>query len=224
MLGNRLSQVAHRSYLRAAMCNAISVALCLALIVQTTVPVSAALQPASAPIAALATACSGAVNPGGGVDLPISAKVMDAASLGTIVPGFQVDLFSSAALTTFPMVIPQGRKGVSAGLSLFYRSDGRNSLVGTGWNFDLGYVQRSTQKGIPAYDSSDVFVFGSNGANSELISIGNDEYRAKVEGGFQKFLFQDNTWQVWDRNGMAAHLILSSLPLSAVSRVPSGGT
>lgn len=120
----------------------------------------------------------------------------------TSIESFQPDLFTGRATTSIPIAVPPGRKGIQPSLSLAYSSSGRNSWLGVGWSLDAGYIERSTKRGVPRYDSSDTFSFLFQGVSSDLVSIGGSEYRAKDEGLFLKFLNNGvSGWEIWDKSG-----------------------
>ena len=115
---------------------------------------------------------------------------------------FQTDLFTGQATTAVPIFVPPGRRGVQPALALSYSSFGGNGWVGVGWTLELGHIQRSTKKGVPNFNSSDIFIFSFQGVQSELVSIGGNEYRTKNESGsFLKFQLNGSSWTVWDKNG-----------------------
>ena len=117
------------------------------------------------------------------------------------IQSFQPDLFTGQARTAVPLFVPPGRRGMQPSLALSYSSGGGNGWVGVGWGLDMGFIQRSTKKGRPQYNGSDTFVFSFQGVQSELVSIGSGEYRAKEEGLFLKFAYDGSSWTVWDKNG-----------------------
>jgi len=119
------------------------------------------------------------------------------------VQSFQTDLFTGRAQTSIPIFVPPGRKNIQPNLNLSYSSSGGNSWLGGGWSLDLGFIQRDVKKGVPKYDSTDKFVFSFQGVYSELVSVGTNEYRAKDEALFLKFIHDPagNSWTVTDKSG-----------------------
>ncbi len=119
------------------------------------------------------------------------------------VKSFQTDLFTGRAQTSVPIFTPPGRKNVQPSLNLSYSSSGGNAWLGTGWSLDLGFIQRDVKRGVPKYNSSDKFVFSYQGVNSELVSVGTNEYRAKDEALFLKFVYDptNNYWIITDKSG-----------------------
>jgi len=121
------------------------------------------------------------------------------------IQNFHADPSTGMASTSIPIVVPPGRKGIQPNITLAYSSSSKNSWLGFGWMFDLGHIERSTKDGIPTYTDSDTFYFASQGANSELVYIGGDEYRAKIESGFLRFSFDGFSWVVTDKGGTQYH-------------------
>ena len=121
------------------------------------------------------------------------------------IQNFHADPSTGMASTSVPIVVPPGRKGIQPNIALTYSSSSKNSWLGFGWMFDLGHIERSTKDGIPTYTDSDTFYFASQGANSELVYIGGDEYRAKIESGFLRFSFDGSSWVVTDKGGTQYH-------------------
>ncbi len=128
---------------------------------------------------------------------PPQSVTFQAASL----QNFQADLFTGAAKYSLPILIPQGRAGIQPNLSLNYFSSQGNSWCGVGWNLVVPSISRSTKWGIPKYNTSDTFIFTSGESQIELVNIGGNEYRTKIEGEFVKFIFDGATWQMIDKAG-----------------------
>ena len=71
---------------------------------------------------------------------------------------FQANLFSGTGNYSVPLAISPGRNGFGPGLSLQYSSGNGNGLFGLGWQLSLPRITRKTEKGLPQYDESDIFV------------------------------------------------------------------
>lgn len=102
---------------------------------------------------------------------------------GTALP----DLFTGTMSYTIPIEVPPGRKGMDPGLALFYRSSNGNGIVGVGWELEAGAIERSNKFGVDYM--GDDYVFRMAGASVDLVNFppGSNEYRAKIEGGFNRF-------------------------------------
>jgi RHS repeat-associated protein len=126
---------------------------------------------------------------------------------------FHTDLFTGRFGYQIPVPVAPARHGSAPQLALAYNSSGENGWCGVGWSLDLGYIQRETKHGVPvawsngsaqaAYDDGKGFVFFLNGHSADLVSVGNSEYRAEIEGGFLRFVLQTgaNQWVVTDPSG-----------------------
>lgn len=114
------------------------------------------------------------------------------------------DLFSGSLSYAVPIEVPPGRKGMDPGVSLIYQSSAGNGLVGLGWELEVGAIERTTPFGV--LYSDDRYTFRSGGGAIELINIGSNEYRAKIEGGFTRFRKLNAAdgrpyWEATDRAG-----------------------
>ncbi|MFH0900462.1 MAG: SpvB/TcaC N-terminal domain-containing protein, partial [Pseudomonadota bacterium] len=100
--------------------------------------------------------------------------------------------------------VPPGVNGLVPSLSLNYSPGASNSEVGLGWSLDFPFVQRSTDRRLPAYDDSDVFVvrgMGGGGAE-ELVRMTDGSYRFRIEGAFVRAERRtDGTWVARNRSG-----------------------
>ena len=119
---------------------------------------------------------------------------------GTALP----DLFTGAMSTSIPIEVPPGRKGMDPGLSLDYRSNNGNGWLGVGWELELGAIERASQFGV-SY-TGDNYIFRIGGATIDLVNVGSNEYRAKIESGFsrvRKMNAADSRpyWEVTDTTG-----------------------
>ena len=71
---------------------------------------------------------------------------------------FQPNLFSGTGNHSIPLAMSPGRNGFGPKLSLEYSSGNGNGIFGLGWQLAIPRVTRKTEKGLPRYDDSDVFV------------------------------------------------------------------
>jgi RHS repeat-associated protein len=136
---------------------------------------------------------------------------------------FEVDDFTGAAHLKYPILVPPGRDGLVPILSLNYNSSSPNGWIGVGWDISAGFVERrGARKGVPKYDSSDVFVLNLGGSPQELVSIGGGEYRLRIEGPNYKIQYDstNNYWKVWDKSGVKMRF--GSSPDSRIDRQTYG--
>lgn len=71
---------------------------------------------------------------------------------------FQANLFNGTGTFSIPIVVSPGRDGLGPGLALEYSAGHGNGPFGLGWRLSLPSVTRKTEKGLPRYDGSDVFM------------------------------------------------------------------
>ncbi len=71
---------------------------------------------------------------------------------------FQPNLFSGTGNHSIPIALSPGRNGFGPTLSLQYSSGNGNGVFGLGWELSIPRITRKTEKGLPKYDDTDVFV------------------------------------------------------------------
>jgi RHS repeat-associated protein len=108
------------------------------------------------------------------VDMPI----------GSVGGNVRSDLFTGTATTSIPIAVPPGRKGIQPQLALIYGSANGNGWVGMGWKLEKSVIDRQTKFGLD-YNGDD-FRVSLSGINADLVNVGADEYRAKIEGSFTR--------------------------------------
>src|SRR3954447_1842571 len=120
---------------------------------------------------------------------------------------FQADPFTGSGRFALPLELPPGRGGLTPSLALSYASGQGNGPFGLGWALAAGTITRSTRKGLPRYDGSDVFVWDGG---DDLVPIaaadaGRRRYRPRVEGGFARLEHVtgdgDDHWQLSTGDG-----------------------
>jgi RHS repeat-associated protein len=132
---------------------------------------------------------------------------------------FKTNLQTGSASLSLPISLPPARRGVGPSLSFDYSSGGSQGVAGLGWGFDVGFIARQADKGLPRYlDDIDHFVY--NGGR-ELVRVspttgevipaeyggaGARYYRAKVEGLLMRFFRmgsspQSTYWVAQDKDG-----------------------
>jgi RHS repeat-associated protein len=115
---------------------------------------------------------------------------------------FEPMLNTGTAKYAVSLKVPPGTSGHEPKLSLRYEGGSGNGPLGFGWQLDLAYIQRQTDKGIPRYidtangidddgdgvtdepDELDVFVTESG---EELVPMTDGSFFAKNEGAFVRY-------------------------------------
>jgi RHS repeat-associated protein len=115
------------------------------------------------------------------------------------------DLFTGSAHRPIRLDLPPGRRGLAPTLTLVYAADNEGTgWLGTGWDLELGAVERDRRFGLSYAADSFVVKMGSG---TRLVAVGAGEYRAKIESDFKrvrKLTAADGLpyWEVTDRNGV----------------------
>jgi hypothetical protein len=71
---------------------------------------------------------------------------------------FQPNLFTGTGNFSIPIATSPGRAGFGPQLTLQYSTGNGNGPFGLGWQLSIPRITRKTEKGLPKYDDSDVFV------------------------------------------------------------------
>lgn len=83
--------------------------------------------------------------------------------------------------------LPSGFPGASPSLGLSYSSSAGSGPVGIGWSMSVPAIERMTSRGVPEYDTDDLFDMGGQ----ELVQVGTDSgdliYRSRFEKGFSRY-------------------------------------
>jgi hypothetical protein len=129
----------------------------------------------------------------------VEPSAMGGAFSSLMSESFQTDLATGAATLNIPIVVPPGRKNVQPNIALSYSSNNPNGICGVGWSIPVSAIQHSTKNGVPRYGQMDNFVAGGQ----ELVDVGADGYRAKIESSFTKYIYSetDKNWIAYDKSG-----------------------
>jgi hypothetical protein len=113
------------------------------------------------------------------------------------------DAFRGAATYAIPIAVPPGTGGMQPQLILAYSSQNRgDSWVGVGWSIGLPSISRSLERGVPAYDDTDVFVFDGE----ELVPEDGEAalpkpYRTRRESFLRIVREANGSWTVTGKDG-----------------------
>ncbi len=108
---------------------------------------------------------------------------------------------SGAAITSIPIIVPPGRKGIEPKLSLVYNSGSGNGWVGMGWSLGIGAIQRNAKRGVN-YNAND-YLISINGSISELMprnDWGSNFFGAKIESAFSRY-YRNMVSGGWEKMG-----------------------
>ncbi|HSH82028.1 MAG TPA: SpvB/TcaC N-terminal domain-containing protein, partial [Herpetosiphonaceae bacterium] len=113
-----------------------------------------------------------------------------------------------------PIAVSAGRSGFHPQLTLGYSTGSGNSSFGLGWELSVPRITRKTEKGLPRYDDSDVFVMsGAEELVPQLVRVTDDQGNAAwvtdrgTRGDYQVTRFRPRTEgafariERWDRAG-----------------------
>jgi RHS repeat-associated protein len=111
---------------------------------------------------------------------------------------FEPQLNTGTATYSVKIKVSPGVNKHQPEVVLEYNGGNGNSPLGIGWGLNTEYIQRRTDKGLPAYANSDTFTYSKSG---ELVPLNSGIYRLKVEGLFMKFKKTGGTWEAWEKDG-----------------------
>ena len=112
----------------------------------------------------------------------------------TIAP----DLFTGAMSYDIPIDIPIGRHGMQPNLAIRYNSMDGDGWLGQKWDLEIGAIERKRR---PVDFNADKYVYRSSDGEQDLVAVGGNEYRAKIEGTFLRFQKMSDGWLVHDKSG-----------------------
>jgi RHS repeat-associated protein len=167
---------------------------------------------------------------------PVLSLPQGAGKLRGMGESFSAELSTGIATYSVPFELITARGAVQPQLGLSYSSSGGHGIAGVGWGVGAPAISRQLDRGIPRYidptpggawtPDQDRFVFGS----AELVPIclvegascvgaqtgevmpdwasGWQYFRARIEGGFQRFFWSPDrrTWRVQDKSGATMEL------------------
>ena len=93
---------------------------------------------------------------------------------------FEPNLNTGSVRETVAIELPPGTAGLTPSLALAYDSGQGNGPLGIGWSLGISTIQVRTEKGLPRYDGTDVYLLDG----AELVPVGGGIYRQKNEGRF----------------------------------------
>ncbi|MFT3769077.1 MAG: SpvB/TcaC N-terminal domain-containing protein [Minicystis sp.] len=142
-------------------------------------------------------------------------KVADPAERLTLIapPGVSND---GDASVTYPLVLPQGRRGIQPDLAVRYSSAGSNGWLGVGWDLSIPSVAIDTRWGVPRYDpgveTETYMVAGAQVTpvahrGAPVARTADRTFHTRVEGSFERIVRHGDhpwnySWEVTDQKGV----------------------
>src|SRR5687768_10051597 len=132
---------------------------------------------------------------------------------------FQPDLSTGTGVYNVPLEFPKGPNGLTPQFNLTYNTAFGNGPFGVGWALNLPSITRKVERGIPTFhDERDTFLI----VGEEMVHIGDDEYRMKVEREFTRFFRRGDYWEGIKRDGQ--RLVFGRTTQSRVEVTRNGET
>jgi hypothetical protein len=151
---------------------------------------------------------------------------------------FSAQLSTGIATFSVPFALPSARGGAQPSLGLSYSSSSGHGVAGVGWDIGVPSIARQSDRGVPKYidppavpnkwhAEQDRFIFNGGQELVPICTVGADcvapkiqagevipswngwqYFRARVEGGFQRFFWSPDhqTWRVEDKSGSTLEL------------------
>jgi len=111
---------------------------------------------------------------------------------------FTADPQTGTGRFTIPIETRPGHAGFGPALSLVYSTHAGNGVAGLGWSLGLASVARRTDKGLPSFDDDrDRFTLQGD----ELLPVGGEHYRLRIEGRHARVRHAGDHWIVEERDG-----------------------
>lgn len=134
-----------------------------------------------------------------GVDPQVISLPDGPGTISGLGESFSPKLNNGTAPYTIKIEVCPGVAGFQPEIAFTYDSGFGNGPLGLGWDINLPFIQRQTDKGLPDYDDDDIFIFSNSG---ELVPLEDNVFRLKIEGSFNRFIKTGDSWTVWDKNGV----------------------
>src|SRR5262249_13143378 len=116
----------------------------------------------------------------------------------------QVDQNSGALVESIKLDIPPGRSKLQPDISLIYNSQKLqdDSIVGYGWSLSIPYIERMNKRGTDHLYSDNYFYSSVGGELATSTATSSNVYYARVDdGSFVQYIFSNDTWIAYDKNG-----------------------
>lgn len=123
---------------------------------------------------------------------------------------FPPDPHTGTGNLTVPLALPDGRNGFQPRLALVYSTGQGDDAFGLGWTLNVPGISRKTAKGVPRYDTCDVFVLSQA---DDLVPVEHTatqtRYRPRTERNFARIVHHHSPgrddWEVRTTDGLVSH-------------------
>ena len=133
-----------------------------------------------------------------GVEPQVISLPKGPGSIEGLGESFEPQLNTGTATYAVKIKVSPGVNKHQPDVVLEYNSGYGNSPLGIGWSLNTDFIQRQTEKGLPAYTDSDTFIYAKAG---ELVPLEGGVYRLKIEGLFMKFWKTEAGWEAKEKDG-----------------------
>jgi RHS repeat-associated protein len=109
--------------------------------------------------------------------------------------GENVDVAANMGQMSYQVLIevPAGFAGLTPELALSYSSGNGSSALGIGWDLTIPTIERMTWRGLPEYQTDDLFAVNGSEQLVEVEQRGGERiYRARFEHGFVRYRWIDS--------------------------------
>jgi RHS repeat-associated protein len=133
------------------------------------------------------------------------------ASMAGLGETFAPDLSTGTGSLAIPLDCPNGPSDIGPRMALRYDTAAANGIFGYGFSLPLPRLLRSTGRGYPRYDATDILALEGVG---ELVALADGAFRPRVDAGGWRARKDGDGFRVTDREGR--HYFLGA---SAASRL-----
>jgi RHS repeat-associated protein len=150
-----------------------------------------------------------------GFDAQVPSLPKGGGSIGGLGATFTPDLSTGTGTFVIPLDTPNGPNDIGPRLMLRYDTGSGNGPFGLGFSLPMPRILISTSHGYPLYDGQDALILEGAG---ELLRLGSDKYRLKVDGGAWRVEAHGDGFRLTDREGIYYYLGIT--PESRISGTP----
>src|SRR6478735_6011279 len=119
--------------------------------------------------------------------------------------GFDVNLSTGTATSSYAFMLPDGVAGQKPQLSIEYHHNAGLGPFGMGWILSTRSIRSAIDHGTPTGDATDRILDGG----AEIVPIGDGVFGALREAAFSRYTRKGDGWLIEDRNGATHELGLT---------------